>query len=62
MVEFGQRAEVMRGTAHLVADEDTMLARALDLDDLADGAIAVLDVPHDLLVDFERVWRCALEE
>jgi len=62
MVEFGQCAEVMRGTAHLVANEDTMLARALDLDDLDDGTIAVLNVLHNLLVNFQGVWGGALEE
>ena len=39
-----------------------MLARAFNLENVDDRPVTVLDVLHDLPVDFECVWRCALDE
>jgi len=35
---------------HLVSNDDSTLARALDLVHLNDGPVTRLDIPHDLLV------------
>lgn len=62
MVQVAQGAEVVRGAAHLVPDDEPALAAALDLEHLDHGPVPVLDVPHDVLVDVERVGRGALEK
>ena len=62
MVEVGERAEELLGAAHLVADVDAALARALDLEHLDDGPVALLDGPHHALVDLQRVLARLLEE
>jgi len=62
VVELGQHAEVVSGAAHLVANDDTVLARAVDLENIDDRAVKVLEVLHDLLVGFEGVLGGAFEE
>ena len=52
----------MAGAAHLVSDDNSLLPGALNLEHVYDGPIALLDVPHDLLVDFERVGCRLFEE
>ena len=62
VVEVGEGAEELLGAAHLVADDDAALARALDLEHLDDGPVALLDGPHHALVDLERVLARLLQE
>ena len=46
----------------LVPDNETLLSASLDLKDLHYRAITRLDVPENLLIDFEGVVRRLLEE
>ena len=46
----------------LVANDETFLPASLDLEDLHHGAITRLDVPENILIDFEGVIRRLLEE
>ena len=62
MVQVGESAEELLRAAHLVADDEAALAAAFDLEHLDDGPVALLDVPHHLLVDLERVLARFLEE
>ena len=62
VVQVRERAAELLGAAHLVADDDAALARALDLEHLDDGPVALLDGPHHALVDLERVLARLLQE
>ena len=53
--EFGR-------SSSLVSDDETFLPTSLDFKDLHDGAVTRLDVPEDILIDFEGVVRCLFEE
>lgn len=62
MVEVGERAEELLRAVHLVTDDHPALARALDFEDLNDRSETLLDIPHNALVDLERVLACFLQE
>lgn len=62
VVQVRESAEELLRAAHLVADDETALARALDLEDFDDGSKALLDIPHHALVDLERVLASLLQE
>ena len=46
----------------LVANHEAFLPGPLDLKDLHDGTVTRLDVPDDVLIDFERIFGRLLEE
>jgi hypothetical protein len=46
----------------LVPDDETLLPTSLDFKDLHHGTITRLDVPENMLVDFEGVVRRLFEE
>lgn len=54
--------EEVRRAAHLVANDETPLATALDLKDFHDRAVTAFDLPHDALVDLEGVFASLFEE
>ena len=62
MVQVGESAEELLRAAHLVANHDAALARALDFEDLDDWAVTLLHAPHNVLVDVERVLARLLQE
>ena len=62
MVEVRERAEELLGAPSLVANHDPALARALDLEHLDDGPVALLDGPNHALVDLELVLARLLQE
>ena len=62
VVQVGESAEELLRAAHLVANHDAALARALDLEDLDDWAVTLLHAPHNVLVDVERVLARLLQE
>lgn len=49
-------------SAHLVGDDETSLARTLDLEHFHDRAIAAFDLPEYPLVDLEGVFAGLFEE
>ena len=62
MVEVRERAEELLRAASLVANHKSELARAFDLEYLDDRPEPRLHVPHNTLVDLERVLARLLEE
>ena len=62
MVQVRERAEELLRAAHLVADDDTALARALDFENLDDWPVPLLHAPHNALVDLERVLARLLQK
>lgn len=62
MVQVGESAEELACTAHLVANHKPVLAATFDLEDLDNGTIPLLDVPHDILVDLQRIRTGLLKE
>jgi hypothetical protein len=62
VVKIRKSAEEVRRAAHLVANDETPLATALDLKDFHDRAVTAFDLPHDALVDLEGVFASLFEE
>lgn len=62
VVQVGQGREVLVGAALLVGNDNTLLARVLHLKALDDGAVALLALVHDLLVQLEGVRGGTLKE
>jgi hypothetical protein len=52
----------MSRSAHLVPNYQAPLAGTLNFGYFNHGAEAVLDIPHDILVDLKRVLGCFFEE
>ncbi len=62
VVQVGKRAEKLAGPAHLVSNDETAFPATFDLEYLDNRAVALLDVPHHLLVDLERVFARFLQK
>lgn len=62
VVQVGEGAEELLRAAHLVPNNESSLAAALDLEDLNDGPVSRLDVPHDALVKLQSVLAGLLKE
>jgi len=46
----------------LVSDDETFFPTSLDFKDLHDRAITRFDVPENILIDFEGIFRRLFEE
>ena len=62
MVKVGQSTEELSRAAHLVTNDNSTFTAAFDFKDLNNGAVSLLDIPHDFLVNLDRIRRCLLEE
>ena len=62
VVQVGESAEEFACTAHLVANHKPVLAATFDLEDLDNGTIPLLDIPHDILVDLQGIRAGLLKE
>ena len=62
MIEIREGTEELGRSTHLVTNHEPTLLRAFDGELLDNWAIALLNVPHDLLVNIECVLRCLLKE
>ena len=62
MVQVGEGAKELGSAAHLVANHKPTLSRALDGELFDHGAVPFLHIPHDLLVDLERILGRLLQE
>lgn len=62
MIQVGQGTEEISCTAHLVSDDNPAFSTAFDLEDFDNGTVTLLDIPHDFLIDLDRIGRGFLEE
>ena len=62
MVQIRESTEEFLRAARLVTNHKPALARALDLEHLHDRTEALLDIPHNTLVDLERVLARLLQK
>ena len=62
MVKVGQSTEELSRAAHLVTDNNSAFTAAFDFKDFNNGSVSLFDIPHDFLVNLDRIRRCLLEE
>ena len=62
MVKVGQSTEELSRAAHLVTDDNSAFTAAFDFKDFNNGSVSLFDIPHDFLVNLDRIRRCFLEE
>lgn len=61
VIQIGQSTEELGCAAHLEPDDNPAFTAAFHFEDLDNGAVSLLDIPHDSLVDLDRV-RCGFLE
>jgi hypothetical protein len=56
VIEIGESAKKTGSPAHFETDDESPLPGTFNLEDLDDGTIPALDIPNDLLINFEGIF------